>query len=59
MAQLIGQPRDERSLGSDDDEVDPELAGDGDERGVVVGAHGMAVGDRRDPRVAGSGVHFF
>ena len=56
MAQLVGEPGDERRLGADHDEVDPELAGERDERGVVVGADGMAVGERRDSRVARSGV---
>ena len=52
VAEVVGQARDERRLGADDDEVDPELEREGDERGVVVGAHGMAVGERRDPGVA-------
>jgi hypothetical protein len=56
MAELVGEARDERCLGPDDDEVDPELAGERDERDVVVRAHGMAVGERRDSRVAGSGM---
>ena len=50
------RPGDQGRLGADDDEVDPELAGERDERGVVVRAHGMAVGERGDSRVAGSGM---
>ena len=57
-AQLVCEPGDERCLGSDHDEVDPQLACKRDERGWVVGAHGMAVGERRDPRVPGGGVQF-
>ena len=56
MAQLVGEPGDERRLGADDDEVDPELAGERDDRGVVVCAGRMAVGEARDSRVARSGV---
>jgi hypothetical protein len=56
MAQLVGEARDERRFGADDDEVDPQLQGERDERGMVVGAHGMAVGKRGDTGVAGSGV---
>ena len=56
VAQLVGEARDERRLGADDDEVDPELTRKRDERTVVVGADGMAVSERCDSRVAGSGV---
>jgi hypothetical protein len=52
MAQLVGETRHERSLGPDDDEIDPELARERDERAVVVRAHGMAVGERGDAGVA-------
>jgi hypothetical protein len=31
MPQLVGQTGDERRLGPDDDEVDPQLAGERDE----------------------------
>src|SRR5207245_7670181 len=54
--QRDGQARDERRLGPDDDEVDPQLQGQRDERTVVVGAHGMAVRERGDSRVAGRRV---
>ena len=54
MAQLVGETRDERRLGPDDDEIDPELARERDERGVVVGARGVAVGERSYSRVARS-----
>ena len=56
MAQLVGDPGDERCLGADHDEVDPELAGERDDRGVVVRTRGMAVGEARDSWVARSGV---
>ena len=56
MAQLVGEARDQRRLGADDDEVGPELDRERDQRRVVVSAHGMAVGERRDSRVAGRGV---
>jgi hypothetical protein len=56
MAQLVGETCDERRLRADDDQIDPKLARERDERGVVVGTHGMAVGERRDSRVAGSGM---
>jgi hypothetical protein len=56
MAELVGEARDQGCLRADDHEVDPELAGERDERRVVVRADGMAVGERRDSGVAGSGV---
>ena len=56
MAQLVGEPGDERRLRADDDEVDPELAGERDDRGVVVRTRGMAVGKGCDSRIARSGV---
>ena len=56
VAQLVGEARNERRLRPDHDEVDPELARERDERGVVVGADGVAVGECRDAGVAGSGV---
>ena len=56
MAQLVGETRNERRLRADDDQVDPELARERDERGMVVGTHGMAVGERRDSGIAGSGM---
>ena len=56
MAQLVGEPCDQRCLRPDDHQVGAELAGERHQRRLVVGAHGMAVGKRRDPRVAGSGM---
>jgi hypothetical protein len=56
VAQLVGEAGDERRLRPDDDEIDPQLPRERDERGVVVRANGMALGERGDARVARSGV---
>jgi FdhD protein len=56
MAKLVGEARDQGRLGADDDEIDAELAGEGDERCVVVRADGVAVRERRDPRIARRGM---
>ena len=53
-AELVGEACDERCLGTDDDEVDPDLTAERGERGVVVGAGRVAVRQCGDSGVAGS-----
>ena len=56
VAKLVCEPRDERRLRADDDEIDSELACERHERCLVVGVHRMALRERRDARVAGRSV---
>ena len=54
--QRIGQAEDERQLGADHDEVDVERAREAEQALGVVGADGMAFGERGDSRIAGRSV---
>lgn len=58
MTQLVADPRDERRLGADHDEVDPDAAGAGEAEQPfgVVGPDGMAVAVAGNPGVAGRGM---
>src|SRR3546814_4616747 len=56
LAQSIGEPRDERGFGADDDEIDRVRLYDGEQAGDVVGGNAHAFGIRFDPRVARRGI---
>ncbi len=51
MAQIVGEPGDERRFGADDDEVDAKLGRERDERRRVVRAGGVAGRERRNPGI--------
>ncbi len=55
-AEHVGEARDERHLGADDDEIDLERAGEAEHGLDVVGPHRMAVPERGDAGVAGRGM---
>jgi hypothetical protein len=52
----VDEPDDKRSLGADDDEVDPELTAEREQAFAILGAHRVALAEGRDPRVARGGV---
>ena len=56
MAERVGEPRDERCLRPYNDEVDPELMAQPEQRLGVVGPQRVAGAEPGDAWVAGSGV---
>ena len=56
MAKLVGDPRDERRLGPDDDEVDAERPRQLEDGLGVLGPDGVAGAKGCDARVSGRGV---
>src|SRR5204862_7231990 len=56
MAELVRNAGDEGRLGAYDDEVGLQRAGQSEQALRVLGAHGMAVPERRDARIPGSRV---
>src|SRR3546814_14923079 len=56
LAQAIGEPRDERGFGADDDEIDRVRLYEGEQAGDVVGGNDHAFGIRFAPRVARRGI---
>ena len=49
-AEHVREPRDERHLGADDDEIDAQRAGEAEHGLDVVGADGVALAESRDAR---------
>ena len=56
MAELVGDPGDERRLGADDHEVEVGRAHELQHRLGVLGAHRVAVTERRDAGISRCGV---
>ena len=56
MAQLVGNTRHERNLGTDDDEIDVERVGEREQPFPIVGTNRVAGAERGDAGIAGGGV---
>ena len=52
VAQIVGQARDERSLGADDDQLDVELLSQRHDGGVIAHVDAMVDSDEPGSRVA-------
>src|SRR3546814_12350908 len=56
LAQSIGEPRDERGFGADDDEIDRVRLYEGEQAIEIVGGDRDAFGKRLDPWIARCGI---